>query len=437
MTEIVFVKPLIKRKQTYFKYDSFMEITNLPGKTRNDAIDILGFEDADSTSNKLFWRQYSIACSMNNGRIISIGFKGKLPNGIGNGSSIEEVIKNYGKPKLWGKRGIEYNYKKLSYPKKGIVFSIDKDKNISSIIFRVPISRFSKTTFDNDISLNENAIEKQIDWNLRTNAIDLIRRPKKQILKFLGKEDIDSKFPELLWRKYDIKCFLAPETNKIIHISFNRLFKGKFNSGIGIGSSEDEVTRAYGKPYEISDNGRSRILYYANKDLYFYIRRDSEKVYKITLAKIPGRKKGKIKKKNNLQAELNWNSLLAATNLPGKTKADAIDILGHEDAIANTKLLFWRQYSIECSIRNDIILSVSFNKGFKGKLKNNIGIGSIKKVLVADFGKPNKIKDCGKCEIYFYFSNKISFLINKNNNKIIKFEYFINHFRKAKTLKYE
>ena len=68
----------------------------------------------------------------------------------------------------------------------------------------------------------------------------------------------------------DVEC-LVNEEGTIVEVRFNKNFKGATTKGIRIGSSEEDLEKAYGKPSKVENSGNARKLIYNGIGMLFWI----------------------------------------------------------------------------------------------------------------------------------------------------------------------
>ena len=110
--------------------------------------------------------------------------------------------------------------------------------------------------------------------------------------------------------------------------------------------------------------------------------------------------------------EINRNKLTSLTNFVGYKKEKIINLLGTPDSDSNSNLLKWEKFHIQCYLRNKYISSISFKKGFKGKV-SNISIGTTKNKIISVYGQPDVITNQNHKFVYFY--QGLLFWLNDKN----------------------
>lgn len=68
----------------------------------------------------------------------------------------------------------------------------------------------------------------------------------------------------------DVEC-LVNEEGTVVEVRFNKAFKGATSKGIRIGSSEEDVEKAYGKPSSVETSTKARKLIYNGIGMLFWI----------------------------------------------------------------------------------------------------------------------------------------------------------------------
>ncbi len=54
-------------------------------------------------------------------------------------------------------------------------------------------------------------------------------------------------------------------------------------------------------------------------------------------------------------------------------------------------MLIWKKHDIRCLIKNKCVEKIHFCTHFKGKIKNKVGIGSLKNDIISIYGIPDII----------------------------------------------
>ena len=106
-------------------------------------------------------------------------------------------------------------------------------------------------------------------------------------------------------------------------------------------------------------------------------------------------------KPKEIAKDYSLNKLTSLTNFVGAKKEIIINILGKPDSDSKSNFLKWKKFHIQCYFRNNYISSISFRKGFKGKI-SNINIGATMDDLLSICGRPDLITNQNHKIIYFY-----------------------------------
>jgi hypothetical protein len=114
--------------------------------------------------------------------------------------------------------------------------------------------------------LLSNAIVEGVGWRLfRVGAT------RAELISALGIPDNDPSSDWLQWRRrYHIHC-LVDDSRGAFELRFDRGFPGRLTSGVMIGSLEEGLLSAYGKPDHLTDNGGGERKYeFSTKGVLFW-----------------------------------------------------------------------------------------------------------------------------------------------------------------------
>jgi outer membrane lipoprotein-sorting protein len=171
-------------------------------------------------------------------------FAGKSKAGIGIGSSLQDLEKAFGKPTAVEANGPQSNY--VRYEKLGVDFTLFDDKVVGFMLQMLPATR--------------NLLAPEVIPGVGLGRVKF-GMSKEEIVKLLGKPDnVGEKNGAISVDYYPSRgygCVIVPKRGGLISISCSsqeesafktRDFAGTTKDGIGIGSSLQDLEKAFGKP---------------------------------------------------------------------------------------------------------------------------------------------------------------------------------------------
>lgn len=334
--------------------------------TRAEMVPVMGEPDPDSTARFLKWENYHISCWLDEeGRAFDLrffpGFKYPLdPYAIKVGSPKVKVIGSFGVPRTIYRTGPD---EELPYPSRHISF-LAHGGEVTQIRIYAPEVKVADQ--------KENIIEN-VGWGAFKFG-----KKRDQLAADLGEVSAESVDDCLYWNRQNIFCLMNPYVGAYI-LCFNRGCKARLSSGIGIGSTAEEVMHAYGPPDRISERAEIKKLLYVKGRLLF----NCEYGRVVLIALMPP------KYLSQMFAPIEEGSGWGAVYV-GAAKEDVINIIGPPDVrSADNREMTWKSCHLTCRFDDkDVVKAVVLGRSFSFPMESGLKIGSTYADIVDVCGKP-------------------------------------------------
>ena len=235
-----------------------------------------------------------------------------------------------------------------------------------------------------ELPASTNTIIPGVGWD--NFQLDMSAR---ELISLFGPPDEGSTDRWLKWYASSNIDALIDAEGLAQELRFNQGFADQTAEGIGIASSEEEVTVAYGEPNHITVQGSSKKLEWPEKGLLIWL--DEQQVSQIVVFTpyTPVEPPKPPEEKYLLAEEViegeGWSLFQIGT-----PKASLIEQLGTPVSDPLTNRLQWAGFpNVEVVIgEDDFCREITFHSGFEGRTKSGIQIGDPSTNIVSMLGKP-------------------------------------------------